>query len=183
VSLAAVFPFDPNATDSATSTVHSTASLVSFVAILAAMFVFTAASRTVPLWSSFSRLSAALAYTAAASLAIASATQGSLTFGVAQRTFLGAVVVWLAAAGVCLSRSGMPEVRIDSLCQAFEAFNHGDVSRCWLSVMPLLPTIGGLVPIVPGYGDTMTAPCAAAKRAVRITDVIRSPRALHSELK
>jgi hypothetical protein len=129
VSLAAVFPFDPDASGSATSTVHSAASLVSFVAVLAAMFVFASASRTVPLWSSLSRLSAALTYVAAASLAIASATQGSLIFGVAQRTFLGAVVVWLAVAGVHLSRAAMPGVKIDSLRQAFEAFNRGDESR------------------------------------------------------
>jgi hypothetical protein len=102
VSLAAVFRVDVDGSSSAAGQVHGAASGLSFVAILAALFFFTDASRQTADWQSFSRLSSALAGTATGAFVVAAATQPSIAFGIAQRVFLGAVVVWIVAIGARL---------------------------------------------------------------------------------
>ncbi len=102
VSLAAVFRVDVDGSSSSAGQVHGAASMLSFVAILTAMFFFTGAARQVADWRSFGRLSSALAGTATVAFVVAAATQPSIAFGVAQRVFLGAVVVWIVAIGARL---------------------------------------------------------------------------------
>lgn len=77
VSLAAVFRVDVNGSGSAAGQVHGAASGLSFLAILAAMFVFTNAARQAAGWRSFSRLSFGLAGTAIVAFVVAAATQPS----------------------------------------------------------------------------------------------------------
>jgi Protein of unknown function (DUF998) len=102
VFLAAVFRVDGDGSSSAAGQVHGAASGLSFLAILAAMFWFTDAARQVADWQSFSRPSSALTGTATVAFVVAAATQPSIAFGVAQRVFLGAVVVWIVAIGARL---------------------------------------------------------------------------------
>lgn len=102
VSLAAVFRVDVGGSSSAPGQLHAVASGVSFVAILAARFFFTDATRQAADWRSFRRLSSALAGTATGAFVVAAATQPSIAFGVAQRVFLGTVVVWIVAIGARL---------------------------------------------------------------------------------
>ncbi len=127
VSLAAVFRIDVDGSRPSAGQVHAAASMLSFVAILAAMFFFAHATRQVAEWRSFGRLSAALAGTAAVTFILAGATQPSITFGVAQRVFLAAVVAWLVAIGgrlYTLGRTG----NVNKLRHALEAYNAGDLS-------------------------------------------------------
>lgn len=100
--------------------------MLSFVSVLAAMFLFTSATRQVPSWRSFGRLSAALAGTAAVSFIVAGATHPSLAFGIAQRVFLAAVVVWIMVVGArlyVLGRTG----HIHKLRRSLDAYNEGDL--------------------------------------------------------
>lgn len=108
VLVAAVFRIDVEESGSAAGRVHGVASMLSFVAVLAAMFCFTAAVRQVEGCRSLHRLSSGLAGTAAVAFIAAGATQHSVGFGVAQRVFLAAVVVWLMAIGRWLSPSATP---------------------------------------------------------------------------
>jgi len=96
VLLAAAFPID------SAPVVHGAASFVSFVAILAAMFVFAHACRDVARWQSFAAPSTWLARSALAAFLVAVLTQPSFAFGVAQRVFLAAVVCWIIATALRL---------------------------------------------------------------------------------
>ncbi len=96
VLLAAAFPID------SVPAVHGAASFVSFVAILAAMFVFARACRSVARWRSFAAPSTWLARSALAAFLVAVLTQPSFAFGVAQRVFLAAVVGWIIATALRL---------------------------------------------------------------------------------
>lgn len=126
VVLAAVFRIDVDGSTSLAGQVHGAVSGLSFVAILAAMFFFTIAAPQVAEWGSFGRPSAALAGTAAVGFILAGATQQSITFGVAQRLFLAAVVVWIVAIGArlyVLVRTG----NVVNLRRALDAYDEGDL--------------------------------------------------------
>lgn len=96
VLLAAAFPMD------SAPAVHGAVSFVSFLAILAAMFLFAHACHSVARWRSFATPSTWLARSALAAFLVAALTQPSIVFGVAQRLFLAAVVGWLIAAALRL---------------------------------------------------------------------------------
>lgn len=125
VSLAAAFRIDGSGSTAAQ--VHATASMLSFLSVLAAMFFFTRATRQVPAWYSFGKVSSALASVAALAFVVAGATQPSIVFGVAQRVFLGAVVAWLVAVGArsyVLAR----DWNIEKLRRALDAYNEGELT-------------------------------------------------------
>lgn len=125
VSLAAAFRIDGSG--STATRVHGAASMLSFLAVLAAMFLFTRATRQVPAWYSFGKVSSALTSVAAVAFVVAGATQPSIVFGVAQRGFLGAVVVWIVAIGArsyVLARDG----NVEKLRRALDAYNEGDLN-------------------------------------------------------
>jgi hypothetical protein len=102
VSLAAAFRVDVNGSTSATGQVHEATSGLAFLAIIAAMWVFTAATRQSAAWKALTRLSYALSATASGAFVAAAVAQPSVAFGVAQRVFLGAIVVWLVTLGARL---------------------------------------------------------------------------------
>lgn len=125
VSLAAAFRIDGSGSTAAQ--VHAAASMLSFLTVLAAMFFFTRATRQVPAWYSFGKVSSALGSVAALAFVVAGATQPSIVFGVAQRVFLGAVVAWLVAVGArsyVLARDG----NIEKLRRALDAYNEGELT-------------------------------------------------------
>ncbi len=126
VLLAAVFPIDVGQSTSWTGTIHQVASFVSFTTILGAMFVLANAAYDVRGWSSFGRLSSFVAPVAAVSFLVAGATQHSIAFGVAQRLFLVAVVVWIGVAGTRLRSIGWAS-GVDNVRRALEVFNAGDL--------------------------------------------------------
>lgn len=100
VLLAAIFPFEGDVS----APIHMLASMVSFLAIVAAMFVLSSAFAQDAKWASLGRISSAIAIACAGSLVLATATQHTRWFGVWQRAFLGLIVVWLAVVGVRLAR-------------------------------------------------------------------------------
>jgi hypothetical protein len=102
VCLAAAFPIDLGDSTSTAGAIHHAASALTFITILVAMFLLSTASRSVPHWTSFSRHSTGLARAATACSLVAAVAQHSVTFGIAHRLFLGAVVVWLVVAGALL---------------------------------------------------------------------------------
>lgn len=130
VSLAAAFRIDGSGSTAAQ--VHAAASMLSFLTVLAAMFFFTRATRQVPAWYSFGKVSSALASVAALAFVVAGATQPSIVFGVAQRVFLGAVVAWLVA--VVLEATSRPgrEHREASSCAGRIQRGRADPAR-WAS--------------------------------------------------
>jgi len=125
VALAAAFRIDGSG--STATQVHAAASMLSFLAVLAAMVFFTRAARQVPEWYSFGKVSSALTSVAAVAFVVAGATQPSIVFGAAQRVFLGAVVVWIVAIGArsyVLGRDG----NVEKLRRALDAYNEGHLN-------------------------------------------------------
>lgn len=111
VLIAAAFPFDVQGSGTVAGQVHGLASMVSFVAVLAAMFCFTSAIGQFEGYGSLQRLSVVLTGSAAVAFLVAGATQHSVVFGVAQRVFLAAVTGWLLAIGRWLVPDSATSVR------------------------------------------------------------------------
>lgn len=135
VLLAAVFPVDAGAR-SASGQVHGVASAVSFVAVLAAMFVLGATFAETPAWAPFSRLTGRLARFAAAAFLVAGATSGTFAFGIVHRAFVATVVAWLMIAALRLRsmlrphsspvpREGLSDA--DKVRSALVAIKRGDL--------------------------------------------------------
>jgi len=76
VSVAAAFRI--NGSGSTAAQVHAAASMLSFLTVLAAMFFFARATRQVPAWYSFGKVSSVLASVAALAFVVAGATQPSI---------------------------------------------------------------------------------------------------------
>ncbi|HEV2197528.1 MAG TPA: DUF998 domain-containing protein [Candidatus Acidoferrum sp.] len=96
VLVAAVFPIENGALP-ASSEIHGLASMLSFLAIITAMFVLSMAFERQVDWRSFARHSWVLAIVAGSSFLLGVVIHHSLCFAVLQRMFLGAVVLWICA--------------------------------------------------------------------------------------
>ena len=101
VLIAAIFPID----GAVSGPIHMVASMLSFLAIVATMFVLSRAFVDEERWSRLSRTSSTIATACAVALVLATATQHTALFGVWQRAFLGMIVLWLVAVGVWLWRT------------------------------------------------------------------------------
>ncbi len=139
VLVAAAFPVDAGEA-SVAGQVHGAASGLSFLAVIAAMFVLGAAFADLASWASFSRRSTELAGVSAAAFLVAGATTGSLVFGVAQRVFVGAVAAWLMLTALRLTSMTRPTKdggrNIDKLRGALSELNRGNFDDLSLLLHP-----------------------------------------------
>jgi Protein of unknown function (DUF998) len=103
VLLAAGFPLADGPVP-ASGQIHSAASLVAFLAITAASLTLSHAFTNTHRWAPFGRRSTWVARCLLAALLLATATQQSGWFGVTQRIFLAAVLVWLTTVANHLRR-------------------------------------------------------------------------------
>lgn len=101
VFVAAIFPIE----GTVSAPIHMVASMLSFLAIVAAMLMLSRVFAHEDRWCRFSRTSSAIATACAVTLVLATATQHTPLFGVWQRTFLGMIVLWVVAVGVWLRRT------------------------------------------------------------------------------
>lgn len=85
----------PSAPETLDETIHSLASIGAFVALVAAMALFSWACRDDPDWVAFAPVAAALAAVALAAAAVSPLADGTPWTGVAQRVLAGTVVLWL----------------------------------------------------------------------------------------
>jgi ketosteroid isomerase-like protein len=120
VLVAAIFPVGTAAT------LHSSASFLSFVAVVAAMFVLADTAGGLPRFEGLRQWSWRAAAVATASLLVGGATQPSVVFGVFQRVFVGTVLIWLVYLAVWLDRLVRTRL-VDQLWHALGAFNEGDL--------------------------------------------------------
>lgn len=101
VLIAAIFPIE----GAVSAPIHMLASMLSFLAIVATMFLLSRAFAYEEGWSRFSRTSSTIATASTVALVLATATQHTALFGVWQRAFLAMIVLWLVAVGVWLWRT------------------------------------------------------------------------------
>ena len=102
VLVAAIFPIESTGL-SASAEIHGLASMLSFVAIIAAMFTLSRAFGRDVNWRRIAVSSWCLALVGGGSFVLALIIHHPRCFGVLQRTFLGAVVLWIGvtAARLC----------------------------------------------------------------------------------
>ena len=99
VLVAAIFPIESGSLP-ASATIHSLASMVSFLAIIASMLLFSRAFERDVKWRRFGICSWLLAVFGAASFVLAATIHHPTCFAILQRVFLGSVVLWITATGV-----------------------------------------------------------------------------------
>jgi len=93
--LAGMFEVDPGILPSTTAEViHSTSAIAAFVLLVAAMSLFTLATRGDHRWDRFRRPSAALSVLAAAAAGTTQLVDHTAWTGAAQRVLAGAVLAW-----------------------------------------------------------------------------------------
>jgi hypothetical protein len=103
VLVAAIFPLEGSALPASTS-IHSLASMVSFLAIITSLLLLSTAFDRNMEWRRFSFCSRLFALFCAASFVLAAAIHHPTCFAILQRLFLGSVVIWIAATGAYLRK-------------------------------------------------------------------------------
>jgi len=103
VLVAAIFPIAGGPLPGSAS-IHSVASMLAFLTILAAMFVLSKAFEENVAWRSFALPSWLLAFAAGGAFFLAASIHHPTCFAILQRLFLGAVVIWIGGTGARMSK-------------------------------------------------------------------------------
>lgn len=103
VLVAAIFPMEGGALP-ASANIHSLASMLSFLAIIASMLLFSRAFGRNMKWQRFGFSSWVFALSGAASFVLVAAIHHPTCFAILQRLFLGSVVLWIAATGAYMRK-------------------------------------------------------------------------------
>ena len=103
VLAAAIFPIAGGPLPGSAN-IHSIASMLAFLSIVAAMFVLSKAFDSSVEWRPFALSSWLLAFAAGGSFFLAASIHHPTCFAILQRLFLGAVVLWIGGTGARMSK-------------------------------------------------------------------------------
>ncbi len=117
--LAGIFPTDLGGTPiTTTGAIHITASLIAFVAAIAAIFLNSRGFRQDPSWMSYYAASLTVGFAALVTLVILFISVNTGWVGIAQRAFVAVILLWLLSTEVRLRSAARARVRAEAGARA-----------------------------------------------------------------